>query len=70
MLKLLGVILGAPRKPFYIGASSGDPINTFQEKLQTTLGPRRLGSLKPYEIILWKVVVCSNVLFKLLITFA
>ena len=68
MLKLGGVILGAPRESFYIKASLEDGIDTLQEKVQSE-NPNRLGHLDTIEINLWKVVVgYSNVLFKLLIT--
>ena len=67
MLRLRGVILGSPTEPFYIGESPNNQIDQLQEKVKT-MNPRRFGHLKSYEIALWKVVVCSNVLFKLLIT--
>ena len=66
-LRLRGVILGAPTEPFCIGESPDNQIEKLQEKVKT-MNPRRFGHLKSHEIALWKVVVCFNVLFKLLIT--
>ena len=67
LLRLRGVVLGAPTEPFFIRESPDNQIEKLQEKVRT-MNLRRFGHLKSHEIALWKVVVCSNVLFKLLIT--
>ena len=69
MLRLCAVVLGAPQDSCCIEASPGDDISTLQGKVKSE-NPNTLGSLDSAKIIIWKVVVVySNVLFKLLLTF-
>ena len=63
ILNLRAVVLGAPKNSFFIEASPGDRISTLQENVKSKK-PNRLGYLDSAELILWKVAVCSDVLFQ------